>query len=295
MAYEEHSTPIKTPRQLILVILAGFLIPIVTIILVAQLVLGGRSMSKDDPRMSPDAVKQRLQPVGQVAVKEASAPGAGQTGEQVVQTVCAACHATGALNAPKIGDKAAWEPRIKEGLDHLVQNAIRGIRQMPARGGNPDLTDAEVLRAVVLMANQSGASFKEPAAAAQSGAANPPGVGSAQGNAATLPSGTPAAPAPASTSTAAPAAPAAPAAKSGQPDGKAVFEAACATCHATGVAGAPKAGDKAAWEPRIKTGIDSLYNSALKGKGAMPAKGGNSALPDADVKAAVDYLVTLVR
>ena len=66
-------------------------------------------------------------------------------------------------------------------------------------------------------------------------------------------------------------------------------------CHAAGVAGAPRAGDKAAWAPRIHTGIDHLYMSALKGKGAMPPKGGNVALPDADVKAAVDYMVGLVK
>jgi cytochrome c5 len=77
---------------------------------------------------------------------------------------------------------------------------------------------------------------------------------------------------------------------SAKPDGKAVYGAACVACHAAGVAGAPKLGDKAAWAPRIKTGIEALYASSLKGKGAMPPKGGSSA-PDADVKAAVDYMV----
>jgi cytochrome c5 len=62
-------------------------------------------------------------------------------------------------------------------------------------------------------------------------------------------------------------------------------------CHATGAAGAPKLGDKAAWAPRIKTGNEALYASVLKGKGAMPPKGGNAALSDADVKAAADYMV----
>lgn len=73
--------------------------------------------------------------------------------------------------------------------------------------------------------------------------------------------------------------------------GKAVYDTACMACHATGAAGAPKLGDKAAWAPRITTGMDALYASSLKGKGAMPPKGGNTALADADVKAAVDYLV----
>ena len=89
---------------------------------------------------------------------------------------------------------------------------------------------------------------------------------------------------------AAPAA-AAPAAAGGKPDGKKVYDTVCMACHTPGAAGAPKLGDKAAWAPRIKTGMDTLYASALKGKNAMPPKGGNAALPDADLKAAVDYLV----
>lgn len=84
---------------------------------------------------------------------------------------------------------------------------------------------------------------------------------------------------------------AAPAAAGGKPDGKKVYDTACMACHATGAANAPKLGDKAAWAPRIKTGTEALYASVIKGKGAMPPKGGNAALPDADVKAAVDYLV----
>ena len=88
-----------------------------------------------------------------------------------------------------------------------------------------------------------------------------------------------------------PAAGAAPAAASG----KSTFDAICSACHGTGVAGAPKFGDKAAWAPRIKTGIDALHASALKGKGAMPPKGGNPSLADADVKAAVDYMVAAAK
>ena len=73
--------------------------------------------------------------------------------------------------------------------------------------------------------------------------------------------------------------------------GKEVYESTCAACHATGAAGAPKFGDKAAWAPRIKTGVAALHNSALKGKNIMPAKGGNPSLPDADVIAAADYMI----
>jgi cytochrome c5 len=91
-----------------------------------------------------------------------------------------------------------------------------------------------------------------------------------------------------------PAAPAAAGGKSADA-GKKTFEAVCTVCHGTGVAGAPKFRDKAAWAPRIAQGKDKLYQSALHGKNAMPAKGGNAALPDADVKAAVDYMVSAAK
>ncbi len=75
-------------------------------------------------------------------------------------------------------------------------------------------------------------------------------------------------------------------------DGKATYDASCVACHSTGAAGAPKVGDAAAWAPRIKTGLPALYASAIKGRGAMPAKGGNSALSDADIRATVNYMVS---
>jgi cytochrome c5 len=112
----------------------------------------------------------------------------------------------------------------------------------------------------------------------------------------------PAAP-PAATATAAPAPiaaaaippPAAAAASPSAGSGKATYDAICTACHAAGVAGAPKFGDKAAWGPRLQGGKDHLYTSALKGKGAMPPKGGNPGLADADVKAAVDYILSAVK
>ncbi|HWR76408.1 MAG TPA: c-type cytochrome [Thiobacillus sp.] len=77
--------------------------------------------------------------------------------------------------------------------------------------------------------------------------------------------------------------------------GQQIYRQACAFCHDKGVAGAPKTGDVAAWSPRLAQGMDTLYTVALRGKGAMPAKGGNPSLADADVKAAVDYLVAQSR
>ncbi len=78
-------------------------------------------------------------------------------------------------------------------------------------------------------------------------------------------------------------------------DGKSTYDSVCMVCHGTGAAGAPKLGDKAAWAPRIAQGKNTLYASALKGKGAMPPKGGNAALPDDAVKAAVDYMTAAAK
>ena len=270
---EEHSSPIKTPKQLIIVVVLAFVVPIVLIVMLTQLVTGSAGFGKDNPGMSDEAIAKRLKPVGEVVVMDASAPKTEKTGQQVVETVCAACHASGALNAPKIGDKDAWAKRIAEGYEMLTQHALKGLRQMPPRGGNPDLSDTELARAVAYMANQAGANFKEPESKPAPAA---------------KPAVTAAAPA------AAPAAAGA-GAKGDAAKGKAVFEGTCVACHGTGAAGAPKAGDKAAWAPRLKTGMDALYASALKGKNAMPPKGGNMSLSDADVKAAVDYLTGLAK
>ncbi len=174
--HEEHSSPIKTPKQLIIVILLSFLVPIILIVMLSQLITTGITPAKDTQGAATDeAVAARIKPVGQVEVTDPNAPKVEKSGKEVVDAVCSACHATGALNAPKIGDKAAWGKHIGVGLERLTQNAIKGVGQMPARGGNPDLTNTEIARAIVYMANQSGASFKEPAATAAPAAANAKG------------------------------------------------------------------------------------------------------------------------
>ncbi|MDD3482485.1 cytochrome c5 family protein [Azovibrio restrictus] len=85
------------------------------------------------------------------------------------------------------------------------------------------------------------------------------------------------------------------AAASGPKDGPTVYASVCSACHDTGAVGAPKKGDKAAWAPRIATGIETLYGSALGGKLAMPARGGAASLSDEEVKGAVDYLVSQAK
>lgn len=172
--HDAHSSFIKTPQQLIVTILLAFVVPIVLIAMLVRLII---DRPRADPAlMTPDAVAARIQPVGRVefAVPGAAAGSAARSGEEIVKGACSACHDTGAAGAPKTGDKAAWGPRIKPGLNALLAGAIKGKGAMPPRGGLPDLSDFELARAIVFMANQSGARFKEPAApkpAAAAGAA----------------------------------------------------------------------------------------------------------------------------
>jgi cytochrome c5 len=178
---EEHSTPIKTPLQLIAVVVAAFVVPITVIVIIVHLVTSGGDVSKSNPAMSDEAIARRLKPVGEVVVDP---------------------------NQPK-----------------------------PA---------ASVTTA--------------PAAGPVTAAAGKSAAGKGDGG-----------------------------------KGRSVYDATCQVCHAAGVAGAPKAGDKGAWAARLKTGMNALYQTSIKGKGAMPPKGGNTSLADADVRAAVDYMVGLVK
>ena len=163
--HEEHSSFIKTPKQLITVVLLAFVVPITGIVMLVNLVVN--RPHADPAALSPDAVAARIQPVGKVEFGAAAgAPGAPRSGEEIVKTVCGACHLTGAAGAPKVGDNAAWAARLKGGLNGMLANAIKGIKAMPPRGGGADLSDYELARAIVQMANQSGASLKEPAAPA---------------------------------------------------------------------------------------------------------------------------------
>jgi cytochrome c5 len=89
-----------------------------------------------------------------------------KTGEEVYNSVCMACHSTGIAKAPKFGDRRDWGPRLRDGQKKLVQVVLKGQGAMPPRGGAADLSDFEVERAVVYMANAAGAKLKEPAAPA---------------------------------------------------------------------------------------------------------------------------------
>jgi cytochrome c5 len=253
MSANRRESPIKTPKQLIIVLVLSFAVPVIVIVLLAQLATSGRIYDED--AMSPEAVGKRIKPVAEVNIGTAGPAGKVlKTGEEVYKSVCTACHATGIAKAPKFGDRRDWRPRLREGQKKLVQVALKGEGAMPPRGGASDLSDIEVERAVVYMANAAGAKFKEPAVAAPQAQA-----------------------------------------VAGKADGKKVYESTCMACHGAGVANAPKFGDKKAWAMHLMHGTEHVYENALKGKGAMPPKGGNLTLSDAEVKAAVDYMLGAVK
>lgn len=105
-------------------------------------------------------VEENIQPVASVDVASAEATaGAEKSGDEVYKAVCSMCHGAGLMNAPKLGDKDAWKARNAQGLDTLVEHAIKGFNSMPAKGGNPALSDNEVASAVKYMANEAGAGF----------------------------------------------------------------------------------------------------------------------------------------
>ncbi|MFZ6771717.1 c-type cytochrome [Undibacterium sp. SXout7W] len=163
-AHDEHESAIKTPKQLIVAVIAGFLVPIILIVLLVQFVSNDKKVGAGSAAQTAEATAQRIRPVADegFTFKDNSGPKQLQSGEAVYKMVCSACHDTGAAGSPKFGDAGAWGPRIAQGYDKVVANALGGLRAMPAKGGNPDLDDIEVARAVVHMANAGGAKFKEP-------------------------------------------------------------------------------------------------------------------------------------
>jgi cytochrome c5 len=162
--HDQHSSFIKTPQQLIGVVLASFIIPITGIVLLVQLVTSERGA--DPNALTPEAVAARIQPIGRV---EFGGPGSGAgaagaqkpqaasaaDGKKVYDSTCTACHTAGIANAPKLGDKAAWAPRIKQGIDALVQSAQKGKGAMPPKGGNASLSDADLRAAIEFMVSQA--------------------------------------------------------------------------------------------------------------------------------------------
>ena len=166
-------------------------------------------------------------------------------GKEVVDAVCGACHLSGKDRAPRIGDADAWAPRASQGLTALTAHAVKGIRNMPAHGGNAGVSDIEIARAITYMVNQSGGHWVEPAGGARTARAR---------------------------------------------TGEAIVREQCTRCHQSGLDGAPKIGDRAAWIPRLKGGLDPLVASAVHGHGPMPSRGGLPDLSDAEIRDAIVYM-----
>ena len=287
---DEHTSFIKTPKQLAIVVLVAFAVPIGLIVLLSQLVTGLMPAGSSD---AENKVLSRIQPVGQLAFADMT-PSGNKTGEQVYQAVCKACHEGGIAGAPKFGDKAAWAVAIKSGYNVLVQHAISGVQRegkvMPPKGGNPDLSDAEVARAVAYMANAAGASFKEPATATATTVAT-----TSASPIATAAAATPAAPVAAVASAAA--------ATTAPLDLKAaealMQKAGCAACHGVDkkIVGpsyqevaAKYRGDKdalAKLTQKVKAGGSGVW-------GAVPMPP-NAQVPEADIKTLVSWILTLKK
>jgi cytochrome c5 len=158
---EEHESPIKTPRQLITVVVLAFVVPILIIVLLVMFVGAGKRTGSGSDAMTADAIEMRIRPVAGFELVDASAPKVLKTGEQVYQAQCAACHAAGVAGAPKYGDVAQWAARLPSGLESLVNAVIKGKGAMPAQAGGA-ASDYELLRAVVYITNAAGGKFEAP-------------------------------------------------------------------------------------------------------------------------------------
>lgn len=166
---DDHTKMTKTtPLQFVMALLGGLFAPLIAIILIFSLIVKIHMSHAEQMSTAMDAasVDARIKPVAQLNIVDANAVHVDKTGEEVFNAVCTACHTPGALGAPKFGNKVEWGPRIKQGYQTLISHAESGIRQMPPRGGNPDLSDLEIARAVAYMADAGGAKFTPPAAPA---------------------------------------------------------------------------------------------------------------------------------
>ncbi len=279
-AHEEaHTGPIKTPQQLLAAVFFSFVVPIFAIIGLVYYVTSANKPAAGAVD-TEKAMAQRIQKIGTVEIRDANRT--LKSGEEIYKAQCVTCHAAGVAGSPKFGDVAAWAPRIKTGFEALWNSALKGKGAMGAQGGG-DYEDLEIGRAVVYMTATAGGKFVEPAAPVAAAAA-------ATATTAVAPSADVVAALAAANKSAAPMIVAA-AAGGAAP---ALYGQVCAACHIAGVAGSPKFGDKAAWAPRLALGIDGLTASVIKGKGAMPPKGG-SAASDAEIKAVVQYMVNAVK
>ena len=157
MSGKPRESLIKTPKQLVIVLVFSFVAPIIVIVLLAQLATSGRNYDED--AKSPAAVAKRIKPVAEINLGAAGPAASGSTvqaaakadGRTVYESTCMACHGAGVANAPKFGDKKAWATHLVHGTEHVYENALKGKGAMPPKGGNLTLSEAEVKAAVDYM------------------------------------------------------------------------------------------------------------------------------------------------
>lgn len=155
---EAHTGPIKTPKQLLNAVFFSFVVPVFGIIGLVYYVTSDHKPAAGTVDLEK-AVSARIQKVGTVEIRDANRP--MKNGDEVFKAQCAACHATGAAGAPKLGDAAAWAPRIKTGYEALLNSALKGKGAMSPQGGG-NFETIEIGRALVYMANGSGGNLTEP-------------------------------------------------------------------------------------------------------------------------------------
>lgn len=265
-----NSNPNSVKGSALTTLIGGIVILLAVLFFLVKLATGGYYSDVED--MNPNAVETRIKPAGGLLLGDGT-PIGQREGKQVFDKVCIQCHGADSNVAfsPKVTNNADWAPRIAKGFETLVKHAIDGFvgpqgGSMPARGGDTTLTDDEVARAVAYMANESGASFNAPAVQGEGGEAAASGEQSGEQTAA---------------------------AGGDSATGKAVFDKLCVACHAANSTfpNSPKITHNDEWAPRIAQGRETLLKNAIQGFKTMPAKGGDPSLSDADVEAAVAYMV----
>jgi cytochrome c5 len=155
---EDHTGPIKTPKQLLLAVFLSFVVPVFIIIGLVYYVTSAFKPAAGAGDMEK-AISARIQKVGTIEIRDANRE--MKTGEQVYKAQCAACHDVGAAGAPKFADAGAWSSRIKTGYESLLSSALKGKGAMGAQSGG-DFEDFEIARSVVYLANSAGGKFPEP-------------------------------------------------------------------------------------------------------------------------------------
>lgn len=159
---ETHSGPVKNPKQLLLAVFFSFVVPVFVIIALVFYITSDNKPAAGAVDLEK-ALAARIQKIGTIEIRDANRQ--LKNGEEVFKAQCTACHSTGAAGAPKLGDAAAWAPRIKTGYEALLTSAVKGKGAMGAQGGG-DFEALEIGRAVVYMANAAGGKLEEPKAPA---------------------------------------------------------------------------------------------------------------------------------